>query len=277
MAKRSIELSSAKSWLTNRGSTVFSWSGILLGFVLIAISSPSAIARLSPVGNVTFGNANALSTTATFDSTGTWVLQLSVSDGSKIQLSTMTVTVNAPLVMPKLSISSGAAIAGNSVDISINLSSGTMGVSAMNFDLNFSSGVSVSTAAAGSSAIAAGKGIQAAMVGSDFRVLIFGLNQATMASGSVAVITLRLDPNLPTGTLPLKLLNVAASDPNGTDIVMAASVPGSISVTANKAPIITIGPNQTITLPASANLTATATDDGAPNPPGALTPLWSPL
>ncbi len=43
----------------------------------------------------------------------------------------------------------------------------------------------------------------------------------------------------------------------------------------NHAPIVTAGGNQTITLPAAANLSGFAADDGLPNPPGALTTEWS--
>src|SRR5205807_8035335 len=43
----------------------------------------------------------------------------------------------------------------------------------------------------------------------------------------------------------------------------------------NQAPTVSAGPDQTITLPASATLTGTASDDGLPNPPGKLTFLWT--
>src|SRR5262249_30844054 len=42
---------------------------------------------------------------------------------------------------------------------------------------------------------------------------------------------------------------------------------------ANKPPVVSVGPAQTITLPATATLTAVATDDGLPN--GVLTYSWS--
>jgi hypothetical protein len=45
--------------------------------------------------------------------------------------------------------------------------------------------------------------------------------------------------------------------------------------TPNVAPTVGAGTDQTITLPAGATLTGTATDDGLPNPPGALTLTWS--
>ncbi len=46
-------------------------------------------------------------------------------------------------------------------------------------------------------------------------------------------------------------------------------------VAPNQAPAVNAGNNQTITLNSSANLSGTATDDGLPNPPGALSVSWS--
>jgi len=43
----------------------------------------------------------------------------------------------------------------------------------------------------------------------------------------------------------------------------------------NQAPTVNAGPDQTITLPAGVNLDGTVTDDGLPNPPGAVTTTWS--
>jgi hypothetical protein len=44
---------------------------------------------------------------------------------------------------------------------------------------------------------------------------------------------------------------------------------------ANQAPSVSAGPDQTITLPNSASLNGTVSDDGLPDPPGALTTSWS--
>src|SRR5262249_28725005 len=43
----------------------------------------------------------------------------------------------------------------------------------------------------------------------------------------------------------------------------------------NQAPVVNAGADQTIPLPASATLAGTVTDDGLPNPPGAVTIAWS--
>ncbi|HEX2424241.1 MAG TPA: hypothetical protein VHN56_13970, partial [Actinomycetota bacterium] len=47
------------------------------------------------------------------------------------------------------------------------------------------------------------------------------------------------------------------------------------SSSTNQAPVVDAGPDQTITLPSSANLNGTVTDDGLPNPPGTVTTTWS--
>ena len=47
------------------------------------------------------------------------------------------------------------------------------------------------------------------------------------------------------------------------------------AVPQNQAPHVNAGPDQTITLPASASMTGSATDDGLPNPPATLTYGWS--
>ena len=58
---------------------------------------------------------------------------------------------------------------------------------------------------------------------------------------------------------------------------MAAVSLLSITVYANQAPVVSAGSDQAITLGTSATLTGTATDDGLPNPPAALSYLWSQL
>jgi hypothetical protein len=43
----------------------------------------------------------------------------------------------------------------------------------------------------------------------------------------------------------------------------------------NKAPVVNAGADKTITLPSTASLFGSASDDGLPNPPGALTYAWN--
>ncbi|HKQ56604.1 MAG TPA: right-handed parallel beta-helix repeat-containing protein [Candidatus Eisenbacteria bacterium] len=79
-----------------------------------------------------------------------------------------------------------------------------------------------------------------------------------------------LDTQASFSAVGVYVLRFTASDGalSGTDSVQ-------ISVQAgNQAPVVNAGPNQTITLPASASLDGTVTDDGLPAPP-ALTTTWS--
>jgi hypothetical protein len=48
-----------------------------------------------------------------------------------------------------------------------------------------------------------------------------------------------------------------------------------LSAPPNHAPVVNAGPDQTITLPNTATLDGTVTDDGLPNPPGTVTTSWS--
>ena len=55
------------------------------------------------------------------------------------------------------------------------------------------------------------------------------------------------------------------------DLVFALSTAPPV----NQPPVVNAGSNQTITLPAAANLNGTVTDDGLPNPPATVTVAWS--
>ena len=67
---------------------------------------------------------------------------------------------------------------------------------------------------------------------------------------------------------------VTAVDGNGAQSTYSNQVQATASVlVTNKAPVVTLGPNQTITLPSTATLTSSATDDGLPS--GSLSYRWS--
>lgn len=135
------------------------------------------------------------------------------------------------------------APAGTVVILPVSLSTGTTAVTALQFDLTLPVGVSTETVTAGSSATAAQKTLATSMVLGALRVLISGVNQTPIPSGPVALIALRLAPNMGTGTFPLVLTNTAASDPAGLNVSLSASVSGVLSVIANTAPFLKVGSN----------------------------------
>ena len=57
-----------------------------------------------------------------------------------------------------------------------------------------------------------------------------------------------------------------------SDSVLSGS--DTVVITVNKAPAVNAGPDQTVPTP-SAVVNGSATDDGLPNPPGALTYTWT--
>src|SRR3989344_1720904 len=50
---------------------------------------------------------------------------------------------------------------------------------------------------------------------------------------------------------------------------------GNACTASNVPPLVDAGPDQNVVFPASATLNGVITDDGLPNPPGAVTALWS--
>src|SRR5262249_42940385 len=64
--------------------------------------------KVSGPGTVTFSNANALSTTATFSTTGTYGLRLTASDSALSSSADVTITVNAAPVNKPPVVSAGS-------------------------------------------------------------------------------------------------------------------------------------------------------------------------
>lgn len=60
-------------------------------------------------------------------------------------------------------------------------------------------------------------------------------------------------------------------DLNGNNLRSSSVTCGS----GNRAPIVSAGPDQQITLPSQATMQGSVSDDGLPNPPGAVTTAWS--
>jgi len=97
---------------------------------------------------------------------------------------------------------------------------------------------------------------------------VSGPGTATFADASAADTSVTFSA---AGTYELSLTanDEALSDSDSVRIVVSAPA------ATNQAPQVDAGDDQSITLPAAANLDAIVTDDGLPNPPGALTLAWS--
>lgn len=238
-----------------------------------------ADARVSSPGNVTFSAPNAVNTNATFDSSGTFVLQLSAFDGAKTSTRTVSVTVLPAFVpvVPNITIGNASGvIAGNAWDVITTFSTGTLGVSSLQYDIGLSPVLSSPTVTTGAAALAAGKNATCTLVPGGARILIFGLNQTLIGAGQVATVNIKTSPTI-AGTFPLPISGIVASDAAGGPVVVTGTN-GSLAVTANQAPVVNLIPTaQTITLPAVAIITGTSSDDLSPCPPCAVVYSWSVL
>jgi hypothetical protein len=104
------------------------------------------------------------------------------------------------------------------------------------------------------------------------------ISWSKVSSPSGATVTFS-NPNSLTTTATFSAAGNYVLKLEASDSQLSASDTVTITVNQqppqNQAPVVSAGQDQTITLPSVANLTATVTDDGLPNPPSQLTLSWS--
>ena len=121
----------------------------------------------------------------------------------------------------------------------MSFSAGGTGVSALQFDLTFQASLSYVSVTTGSAADSAGKSASASAITGGVRVLIFGLNQNTIGSGSIAIVRLNLASGTAPATLSVGITGISASSPTGT-AVSTNGVGGSVTVSAPALTTVTI-------------------------------------
>jgi len=196
-----------------------------------------AWSKISGPGTVTFGSANSSNTTASFSIDGSYVVQLSAYDGELTKTETVTITVNAaaaPVNQPPI------ANAGSNQSITLN--------------------------AGETSRLVTLSGSGSDPDGSITSYLWSGSPSPSPATAATATVTLRA------GTYTFTLITAdnqgAQSAPSTVTIAVNPATPP-----VNQAPTVTISPVPVVTLPASATLSATVTDDGKTQAAPTLT--WS--
>src|SRR5688572_30304634 len=193
---------------------------------------------LSGPGTVTFGNANALSTTASFSTAGTYTLRLTASDSALTAVDDVVITVNPAANQPPV-VSAGA-------DRAITLpASATLAGTASDDGLPTPPATLTTTWS-----MLSGPG-----------TVTFGNANALSTTASFSTA----------GSYTLRLTASDSALTTVDDVVITVNPAG------NQAPVVSAGADQTRTLPPTAPLSGTATDDGLPNPPATLTTTWSML
>jgi hypothetical protein len=195
--------------------------------------------RVSGPANVTFGNASAATTTASFTLAGDYVLRLTVSDGQLTASDDLIVTVTSPVpnAAPIVNCGADQTVFGPSLRVNITCT------------------VSDDGQPIGANLVPTWTKVDGP---STFEFINTGLTFAAINIYDVGTYTVRL--RVSDGVLA------------GSDDVVVKVLP------ANKIPVVNPGPTQTVYLPQDGSVTTrmagSATDDGQPTPP-ALTATWS--
>jgi hypothetical protein len=193
---------------------------------------------VSGPGTVTFGNPAALATSATFSVAGTYTLQLTASDSALSASDTVVVIVNpaGPINQPPV-VNAGP-------DLTVTLP-GTASLAGTATDDGLPNPPATLTT---TWSVVSGVG-----------TVTFG-NPAALATSATFSAA---------GSYTLRLTASDGALSTADDIVV------TVNPVVNQPPVVNAGPDQTITLPATASLSGTVTDDGLPNPPATVTTTWS--
>ena len=191
-------------------------------------------------GSVTFANPAATASTATFSVAGTYVLRLTANDSALSASATVTITVTLapPVNQPPV------VNAGSNQTITLPAAANLNGTVTDDGLPNPPATVTVAWS------------------------MDSGPGSVTFANPAATATTATFSA---AGTYVLRL--------TANDSALSASATVTITVNpappVNQPPVVNAGSNQTITLPAAANLNGTVTDDGLPNPPATVTVAWS--
>jgi hypothetical protein len=195
---------------------------------------------VSGPGTVTFANSAAVVTTATFSTAGSYVLRLTANDSALSATDDVAIVVNpAPPVNKPPVVNAGA-------DQTITL-----------------------PAAASLNGVVTDDGLPAppAMFTTTWSV-VSGPGTVTFANPAAALTTATFST---AGSYVLRLTANDSALTASDDVVITVNPAPPV----NQPPVVNAGADQTITLPATASLSGTVTDDGLPNPPAAVTTTWS--
>ncbi|MEQ1762822.1 MAG: peptidoglycan DD-metalloendopeptidase family protein [Pyrinomonadaceae bacterium] len=289
--------------------------------------------KLSGPGTVTFGNANSLSTTASFSQSGAYVLRLTASDSALVSTDDVAIAVSPQGAGGSLSGSSGVPTANTNLT---NEGTGDWAHWGLTTPTSFDHKNGVTPQISNYSVIGSGAVEQfgdngssytwsdgtptlaatnsttgVAIIGQDngFRFTVpadtaqrtlkihvglwaaGGKLEATLSDNSAPafvdtsvidsanalnrVFTLNYRAGSAGQLLTIKWTTNSVFSPWSLVTLQAATLVGSSGPPVNQAPSVNAGNDQSVTYPNPASLSGTASDDGLPNPPAALTTTWT--
>lgn len=134
-------------------------------------------------------------------------------------LSQEILSVLSMVTAPTQSLTVGhAGSTGTVVALPVYYKASTAPVSALQFDVGLSTGLTLTSVQPGLSSLASGKQVQANPVTNGQRIIIFGLNQVVIPSGPVAILNINLGGNVGKCVIPLSVTIGSSPSGNGVPI-----------------------------------------------------------
>lgn len=130
-----------------------------------------------------------------------------------------------------LSVGTVSGAQNATVSLPISLAVAQASVAALQFDLALPAGISFVSATPSSGALGAGKSVSANMVNATtLRVLVFGLNQTVIPSGTLLTLQMKIASGMKSGDNPITVSGVVMSDPAGKTVSGDIDTDGDITV-----------------------------------------------
>jgi hypothetical protein len=273
---------------------------------------------------VTFGNANAVDTTADFSQSGTYVLRLTAGDGDLTASDEATITVadgGGQVTTLEVRVAAGiddaeeratGSMYRDSSDLELIYDTNNQTVGIRFVGVSIPQGATIVNAylqfqvdEAGSDSTSLTVQGQAIDNAPGFSTALWNISSRSRTAAGVSWVppawttvgAAGLDQRTPNLSSVIQEIvsrpgwvsgNSLVTIITGTGKRVAEAYEGSPAGApllhveystgtppANIAPSVNAGSDQTITLPSSATLNGTVTDDGLPNPPGTVTTTWS--
>ncbi len=143
----------------------------------------------------------------------TEVNALSSDTGELVNKFKLTNAANCPLLVVGTSAS----------PVTVNLIPESFSVAGLQADFTLPSGFAITGITPGPVATSAGKSVQFSQVGNVWRVLLFGINQTILDPGPLFTMTIS---GTGTGTFPITLSNLTATDANGNGVFLCGTTGG---------------------------------------------------
>lgn len=165
---------------------------------------------------------------------------------------------------PTLTGGTVSGAAGTDVDLVINFNPTPNSVASLQFTIPVPVNLSTVSVTAGAAATNAGKQVSSSLVGSNWNIIVFGLNTTAINSGVIVTARMHIAGNAPAGNITVPISGAVYADANGASITPGTSVNGTITVTSVvSAPVVTSAQTASGAVGSAFNYQITATNSPA--------------